>query len=275
MRPALIATFFLLTWVLLATFFYSEWSTKETQLLEKDSLALKTTYQASVTMFRLATETLFEEVLQRPDVIETFAQGLRSEGAEQNRARGQLYRLLAPVYAHLKQKGIRQLQFHTATGYSYLRFFGSDKYGDSLFGIRPSVRIANTEKRAVASFEPGRTNTAFRYVFPLFQGDSHLGSVEISIPYNTLRNAMIDIDPNHDYTLVIRRESVEATLFPEQRPLYERPRCMTIFSSRIRASSCRTRHPRRRRPSGISMSNSKTTPGFKPQWRPRESLRCR
>jgi diguanylate cyclase (GGDEF)-like protein/PAS domain S-box-containing protein len=221
MRSIVGLLLFALAWGLSATFLYDHWRDKEGQQLEEQATVLAVTYRASIEMYRLATEILFEELILHDEVVETFAQGVRSTGATRDRARGKLYRLLSPTYAQLRERGIRQMQFHTATGHSFLRFHAPDKCEDPLFEARPTVRLANTERRAVSGFEAGRIATGFRYVFPVFLGEDHLGSMETSVTFPSIRAAMSDIDSRSEYALVLRREHVDEVLFDGQRPLYE------------------------------------------------------
>lgn len=215
------AIVFLLIWGLSAAFLYNHWKVEQQKRLHENNLVLATTYRASVAMYRLSTEILFTQVIQRPEVIDTFAEGVLGKGRTRDLARGRLYRQLAPAYDHLRQRGIRQLHFHTADGHSFLRFHAPDKFGDPLFDVRPSVRLANMQKSATFGFEVGRMNSGFRYVFPLFRGDQHLGSVETSITFRSISEAMAEIDPGREYLLVLKRSIVDRTLFEDRRTLYE------------------------------------------------------
>ncbi|PKN11849.1 MAG: hypothetical protein CVU69_10245 [Deltaproteobacteria bacterium HGW-Deltaproteobacteria-4] len=212
---------FVLAWGLSATFLYNHWQDKEGQQLEENVTVLAVTYRASIEMYRLATEILFEEMVLDDEVVETFARGVHSTGATRDRARGKLYRLLAPSYAQLKERGIRQMHFHTASGHSFLRFHAPDKCEDPLFEARPTVRLANTERREVSGFEAGKSVSGFRYVYPVFRGEEHLGSMETSVTFRSIREAMTDLDPRSEYVLVLRREQVEEILFDGKRSLYE------------------------------------------------------
>ena len=210
----------LLLWMMSVVLIWTHWEGERQERLAESNMMLATTYQASVTMYRLAAEILIADVVKRPEVLSVFAEGVSSQGAARDIARGKLYRTLAPAYAHLTEQGIHQLQFHTADGYSFLRFHAPEKFGDPLFDIRPTVRLANTEKRNTFGFEVGRINSGFRYVFPLFYEAKHLGSVEASITFRMLSAAMSSIDPGHEYLLVLRRAAVERALLQERRSLF-------------------------------------------------------
>lgn len=207
---------FALSWGVAAYLLYQNWQYKQDNFLDQHASVVATAYHASVDSYALATQILVAESLLRPEVIATFARGVDGDPA----ARGQLHRLLERTYDDLVRRGIRQLHFHTATGHSYLRFHALDKFGDPLFDVRPSLRIANTEKRSVFGFEAGRIVSGFRYVFPLFAGERHLGSVETSVTFRSIRETMERIAPGREYAFVLRSDSVEGVVFKDTRNLY-------------------------------------------------------
>ncbi|MDP1652996.1 MAG: EAL domain-containing protein [Rhodocyclaceae bacterium] len=209
-------------WAAAGGWLHANWQDKERQHLDGDTAVLATTYRASIEIYALATETLFENVIRQGTTIDVFAQGLQApDDAARAMLRGRLYALLAPAYAHFKKHGIRQLQFHDATGVSFLRMHDPAKFGDPLFDVRPAVKIANTEKRAVRGFEIGRYISGFRYVFPVFQDEDHIGSVENAVSFRYISEAMGRIDAGREYAFVLRKDVVDATVFAERRALYD------------------------------------------------------
>jgi two-component system, sensor histidine kinase and response regulator len=215
--PALLTlTGFCLALGVAAFLLHLNWQYKQNSFLEQHASVVTTAYHASVDSYALATQILVAESVRQPEVIATFSRGIDGDPA----ARGQLHRQLARTYDDLVKHGIRQFHFHTATGHSYLRFHALDKFGDPLFDVRPSLRIANTEKRVVNGFEAGRVISGFRYVYPLFDGDRHLGSVETSVNFGTIRNTMARIAPEREYAFVLQRNSVEGVVFADTRNLY-------------------------------------------------------
>ena len=201
----------------LATYLlHQNWQYKQDRFLDQHASVVATAYHASVDSYALATQILVAESVRRPEVIATFARGIDGDAA----ARGQLYRQLARTYDDLVKHGIRQLHFHTSTGHSYLRFHALDKFGDPLFDVRPSLRIANTEQRPVFGFEAGRIVSGFRYVYPLFDDHRHLGSVETSVTFRSIRETMARIAPEREFAFVLRRDTVDGVVFNDTRNLY-------------------------------------------------------
>ena len=221
MRPLLGVFLLVVAWGLTIAFLHNQWQDKERQHREIHNAVTATTYDASITMYRRATELFFAQLSQQPEVIDTFAQGVKSAGIERDKARGRLYRLLAPIYRELKAQGIPILHFHTTDGHSFLRVHAPHLSEDPLFDLRPSLRLANHERRTVFGFEAGRITSGFRYVFPIFKGGEHLGSMEASVTFRTIREAMTEIDPSREYALVLRRDQVDEVFLGDQRKLYE------------------------------------------------------
>jgi PAS domain S-box-containing protein len=152
--------------------------------------------------------------------LDLFKQGIDLPDPERALARGRLYRHLYTVYESMQRHNLLQLHFHLADGTSYLRFHQPDLYGDALFAARPSVRICNSEQRIVQGMEIGKIRSGFRYVFPLFSDNRHLGSVEVSVTFKAILQGLNELAPNREYGFVLNRALTETHLFPEQRWLY-------------------------------------------------------
>jgi PAS domain-containing protein len=158
------------------------------------------------------THTIFDEVLNRPDVVGLVKDAFHLDDAGRAINRARLHALLSPAYERLKKDRVRQLHFHLPDGTSFLRLHHPSEFGDKLFEVRPSVRRANTEKIYVEGFEEGRDFHAFRHVYPLFFAGGHVGSVEIDIPFYLLRGELAELYPSENL-FIIKREVVEGKVF--------------------------------------------------------------
>ncbi len=195
-------------------------SDKETQHFEHYRTVVETAYRSSIQMYGLAMDVAFHEIIDRPEVRDLLARGGMVEGEAQGLLRGQLYRELLPTYQKLRERNLRQLHFHLPDGRSFLRFHQPDRFGDPLFEARPSVRIANTEKRPVQGFESGKVVSGFRYVYPMFSDGRHVGSVEASVTFKAIRDAMTRLDPSREYAFILSKAEVAPKLFAGQERLY-------------------------------------------------------
>jgi len=204
----------LLLLLLLASFavvrFFQANKTEQAAHVARQNLAaLDVAYRSTISMYRLDAETLFSERIQRRDVLELLGAANRADADTLPVIRGRLYRTLLPTYRDMQTKGLRQLHFHFPDGRSLLRFHSPEHLGDpSLFAIRPTIRIANTELRPAVGFEGGRILPGFRYVFPILSEGRHLGSVELSLPFERIQQNLIELLQPGDYGLLLHRDTV-------------------------------------------------------------------
>jgi len=194
---------------------------KEQQHFDQYTAVLETAYRSSLQMYRLAMELSYIDLMAKPEVAELMERAITADDQEKAILRGRLYRTLYPFYRELQKRDLRQLHFHLPDGTSFLRFHQPDRFGDPLFDIRPSVRVANTELRSVQGFEAGRVGSGFRFVHPVLREGRHVGSVETSLTFKAIRNAMAELDATREYAFVVRREVVEGILFASQANLYK------------------------------------------------------
>ena len=211
---------FILLWGLSIQFLYINWKEKENSHLEKDTAVLETTYLATLEMYRLVSDSIFSEIINKDGVLDNFSQAVKSDGQSKQEAREKLYQLLAPTYQKLRSKGIFLFHFHTADARSLLRFHLPEKYDDPLKTIRPSLAIANREKKVIHGFEMGRVKSGFRNVYPIFKTNEHLGSVEFSISFDKIRDAMARLDKARFYKLILKRDRVFNVLYKEWQKQY-------------------------------------------------------
>ncbi|MBI2307401.1 MAG: response regulator [Rhodocyclales bacterium] len=216
-----IAALFLLLEGAGGALFYRNHRDKELAYLEHYGQVSETAYKSSLSMYGLAMDTLYTEAISRPEVLQAFAAGSGASGEAQQQWRARLQRMLEPSYAAMRQRNVHQFHFHLPDGRSFLRFHQPEKYGDALFDVRPSVRIANTEHRVVQGFETGKIVTGFRYVHPIDVDGRHVGSVETSITFAAIRDALARLVPDHEFALVVLRRAVAPKLFSGQEKLYE------------------------------------------------------
>lgn len=181
---------------------------------------LSTIYQASLLTYEKATAILFSERINQQEILGLMADASQNEGDAQIPQRARLYKTLSQTYRGLRDMGIRQLHFQTADGTSFLRFHEPQKFGDNLLAIRPSIRLAQEEKRQIAGFEAGRVKSGFRFVHPLLQEGELVGSVETSVSFLTIRDAMHKLSPGREFQFVLSREKTLPILFKSEQWLY-------------------------------------------------------
>lgn len=208
---AYVLTFILLELIVCCVlwYFYTNYATRhESEIIDRIDVA----FRATVNGYSKIAEILYEEIVNTPEIIKIFAPAHNASKEEQDIIRKKLYAALSPTYQRLTHINLRQLHFQLPDNTSFLRFHSPSKFGDDLTNIRYSIATVNKTKRRVQGFEEGRIFNGFRYVFPLFEQETHIGSVEVSVSFEAIKNEIKKIY-GLDYNFMLKREVVTNTVF--------------------------------------------------------------
>ena len=204
----------------LAGLAYWQYRTGVDELVAHGQIRQATALEALDRSYAIAAQNVVEQSVQRPGILRLVARAGRRPD-ERAAVRGELAARLQPVFDVLEENGFRQFHFHLADGTSLYRFHRPERFGDPLFDVRPSVRIAQRERRAVHGFETGRVYHGFRHVFPLVWEGEVVGSVEASVPFATIERLLREIGAEQRHVrLLLERDAVEPKLFADQRGIY-------------------------------------------------------
>lgn len=213
---------------LLSLFFWScgtaylrhERDTQERLQLAGQTHAQEVAWQAVTTAHRTAMQAYFDSYIMQPEVLSILQAAQSEDRSRQDIERVRLYRRLSPIYELFRQRDVRQLHFHTPDNRSFLRFHSPHNAGDSLVASRPSVVEVNRTLKPVFGFETGRVIIGFRNVFPIVWQGQHLGSVELSQPFEAVRKGLHDLDAAKDYLLLLKGSVLLPKLFDEHKKHY-------------------------------------------------------
>jgi diguanylate cyclase (GGDEF)-like protein len=134
--------------------------------------------------------------------------------------RQNLFDYLEEDFLLLRTHDFRQFHFHLPDSTSFLRMHRPEKYGDSLYDIRYSIRYVNTNYEFVSGFEEGRIFNGYRYVYPLTNDVEHVGSVEISVSMASVIDSLTNIYPS-DFNFWMNKDAVEDTVFLDEQDNYQ------------------------------------------------------
>ena len=211
---------FLVLQILCFVIFYQKYNNEVRSLAMVNTDSLGNQYNAMLKAYGLVAHTVFNEVIDKPDVLETVSKARLADEIDQAVYRGKLFALLNDSFQRLVDKDFRQFHFHFPDGVSFLRFNKPSKFGDNLLDIRPSLRIVNIKEKSVEGFEEGRAHSGFRYIYPLSYEGKHIGSVELSVAFNAFKETMEKLYAPNEYAFMIRRSSVENTVFEDESKFY-------------------------------------------------------
>ncbi len=166
--------YFIMIFLLFSTFFHSFLHERKVEDIE-DRLEAVTqetyiNYMVIYNFQKSLADLIFKANVNQPKVIELF----------KNREREELNNYLKSSYLQYRDFSIRQLHFHLPNNDSFLRMHRPSKYGDNLTKARLTVKYVNENRVIIDGFEEGKIFNGFRFVYPLFDTNEHIGSVEIS-----------------------------------------------------------------------------------------------
>ena len=210
----------LVFWLCGGAYLRHERCTQERLQLAGQTHAQEVAWRAVTTAHRTAMQAYFDSYIMQPDVVAILQAAQTGDQGHQNIERVRLYRRLSPVYEQLRQRDVRQLHFHTTDSRSFLRFHSPHNSGDSLVASRPSVAETNRTRKPVFGFETGRVIIGFRNVFPIIWQGRHLGSVELSQPFEAVRKGLHDLDSAKDYLLLLKASVLLPKLIDEHKKHY-------------------------------------------------------
>jgi len=187
-------------------------------LQEKKLLEVQGLYRSLVGSYANFARFLFEREIDQPHILELLDVGW-NQPENRDWARSTLLQTLSELNTKLQQYDFRQLHFHFPDGTSFLRMHRPEKYGDPLFEVRDSIRLANQRGEFVSGFEEGRIYNGFRFVFPLPYGADR-GTVEVSISFTTLCMDLVQ-DFQNPFYFLLDEITVLQTVFEEEQHNYQ------------------------------------------------------
>ena len=231
MKKALpLAALFTLLAGLFSLYLYRSYLDDKAQIESRQISNLSNLYQSALTTYRLNAHAVFDNIIMRPDVLNVLHQVDPTSKNSIAVGHEELLAILSTRYRNLKSKlHIRQLHFHLPDGRSLLRMHRPGKYGDPLFDVRHSVKLANTSKIYVEGFEEGRIFNGYRYVFPIVDKHKHLGSVEISVSISAIIDQLSQINRQHSFYFILDKNIFSQKVFQDEKANYRTSKLSADF----------------------------------------------
>lgn len=198
-------------------------SYEKDEKIEQHLQSRTTQYLQNYNVFYKKNQTIsniiFSTEINTDEVVDIFKDAAKGTTESKDKAREKLYNHLKETYSKLKEYNIKQLHFHTPQNESFLRFHRPLTYGDNLTDIRATIAYVNRTKKPIDGFEEGRIYNGYRFVFPMFYKDEHIGSVEIS--FNTF-SMNLDFMQNYNRVsnFLVLKSVVDKKLFKDEKRNY-------------------------------------------------------
>jgi PAS domain S-box-containing protein len=200
---------------LFASWLWNNYQSRRSELLSLEQQNVSNQYSSTVNSYRLVSKTLYDEVLNSPEILNWLSLADQATLEEQAIVRQKLYERLTPVFERLKKKNFKQINFYLPDTTNFLNMQRPDYFGDKLGDIRPSVKMVSQDHAYIEGFEEGKSFNGFMFVFPLVKDGQYLGSVETSVSFNTFRNEMSLIFPLA-YNFLIKKNVLSDMVFADE-----------------------------------------------------------
>lgn len=203
-------------YILLEAIVITSWFVNKNREVKLTQQRTQEEFQSILKVYEKNSRFIFSEIINKSYITRLFYLASRCKSErQQNVYRKKIHGLLKSTYDNMKVSLIRQLHFHFVDSTSFLRMHRPQKYGDSLKHVRSTVVAANRDRKFVRGFEEGRIFNGYRFVFPVFYSDNHIGSVEISVSMAAIGKTLGDLF-GHRYQLILDRKIVEKKVFQEE-----------------------------------------------------------
>ena len=215
-----IITFIILTFIIILSL-NNEKNSKIEQHLKNKSTQLNIEYKAIYNYHKNLSEILYKIIINKKDIINIFKDARIAQDPQKIIIRNKLHNRLKSTYSTLIKYKIKQLHFHLPNNESFIRFHRPAKYGDDLTKFRETIAYVNKNKKRIDGFEEGKVFNGYRFAYPLFDNNIHIGSVEVS--FSSL--AMTDkIKENYslDSSFLMSKDIVDFKLFESEKSNYEK-----------------------------------------------------
>ena len=189
--------------------------------LSSQTEAFQNKLDTTMIAYQRFSNYVFKNHVNLPEIHSLMKRAVVADESGREMLREQLQFALQGTHQTIQEYDFRQLHFHLPNGDSFLRFHAPDLHGDNLFGVRASVRMVNESRRPVSGFEEGRVYNGYRFVYPLFDQMTHVGSVEVSVSMTAVIRSLMEQYGDMDVFFAMDRQVVEAVVFDSQQANYQ------------------------------------------------------
>ncbi len=230
-KTFLLAALILIVDIFFSIYFFQSYRNDRKEIESRQIGNLSSFYKSALITYRFNAHAVFNNIIMMPDILTVLHQVHEANTTEERDAlRHELQNRLSGRYQNLKTTlNLRQLHFHLPDGTSFLRMHRPEKYGDPLFDVRHSVKLANTNKIYVEGFEEGRIFNGYRYVFPIIDNTKHLGSVEISISISAIIEQLTHIHEQHSFYFMLDKKIFASKVFEDEKSNYHPAKLSPAF----------------------------------------------
>jgi diguanylate cyclase (GGDEF)-like protein len=186
-------------------------SDKKTYYLNVQSQLFENRYKTWHKYFKIMSQDIHSMYENNGRLMSLLDKAIQSPKEEQDKIRKDIYKMLIRNYKRLENMGISQVHFHLPDNRSFLRMYAPERYDDDLSQTRKSVVLANKTLKPQEGFEACPYMVGYRFVYPLFHNNKHIGSVEISYSDSSIVKNIVE-NFVYDSHILVSKDIAENTI---------------------------------------------------------------
>jgi diguanylate cyclase (GGDEF)-like protein len=186
-------------------------SDKKTYYLNVQSQLFENRYKTWHKYLKIMSQDIHSMYENNGRLMSLLDKAIQSPKEEQDKIRKDIYKMLIRNYKRLENMGISQVHFHLPDNRSFLRMYAPERYDDDLSQTRKSVVLANKTLKPQEGFEACPYMVGYRFVYPLFHNNKHIGSVEISYSDSSIVKNIVE-NFVYDSHILVSKDIAENTI---------------------------------------------------------------
>ncbi|WP_297441622.1 diguanylate cyclase [Sulfurimonas sp.] len=171
---------------------------------------------------KIMSQDIYTMYTNNTKLMQLLDKASYSSEQEQNIIRTEVYNQLKKNYKRLEHMGISQVHFHLPNNVSFLRMYAPQDYGDDLSQTREGIVLTNKTLQAQEGFEVCPYLLGYRFIYPLFYKNKHIGSVEISYSDASIIQNLIENFVYDSHVLVSKEIAINTPLAQQHGIVYKK-----------------------------------------------------
>ena len=190
--------------IMLGVFYYDMYT--KLSIKEKNSIyEIANEYKIVTLKYESMAKILYSQIDNRENIKEIFYRSSKERNLiKKYFIREELKKAITPFYKDIKRHEFDDIKFHFKDGTNFLRMKYYDKFGDNELTSRKTIYSANIQKKYSSGLEQDRFGSSYRYVFPIFFNDEHIGSIEFTVSLQSIMNSLSNLYGDN-YQIILRR----------------------------------------------------------------------
>lgn len=165
--------------------------------------------------YRQLSNVYYQNIIDNDRILEIMKDANLQNDEGKNKLRDELISLVEDDYNKAILSNFRQYHFELKDNTSFLRMHKPEKFGDDLSDIRYTVKYVNENEEYIEGFEEGRIFNGYRFQYPLFYKDDYVGTVEVSMSFESIYNMMKNLF-NTDCIFLMKKQVVDEKVWQEE-----------------------------------------------------------